>query len=288
MLQGFSGPSVARGLVRLDDALPPVARLGLATRGNTALEPSDVAYALERGIRYLNWCGRPDGLSKAVREMGTLRREVVLATQLKARTADEADREFEWILDHTASERLEVGTLYYVESEEEWRHITAPGGAWEALDRRRQSGELGMLGLTTHQRVLAARWAGETAPAGARRLDMLMVRYNAAHDGAERDVFPAAAAAGIPVVTFTALRWRDLLRGTPEDPAGFTPPTAADCYRFCIENPSVAVTLAAPNGRAELEEALRVLEANWECSPEWMVAMRSHGQRVHRHAREFW
>lgn len=285
-----AGPPVpvAGGLVRLTDALPPVARLGLATRGNTSLEPADVAHALERGVRYLNWCGKPDGLSRAVRSLGSLRSQIVLAAQLKARTADEADRELDWVLEQTGSDRLEVGTLYYVESEAEWREVTSPGGAWDALDRRRRCGQLGLLGLTSHQRHLAAKWAAEMAPDGRPRLDMLMIRYNAAHDGAERDVFPVTALLEIPVVTFTALRWRDLLRTTPDDPPGWLPPSAADCYRFCIENPSVAVALAAPCGRAQLDEALRALDTGWERPEGWFERMRAHGRRVHRHARTFW
>ena len=275
-------------LVRLRPELPPVPRLGIATRGNTQLSEADVHYALERGVRYFNWCGKPDGLSRAIANLGRRRDEIVLATQLKARTADEAERELDGVLGHTRSDRLDVGTLYYVESEDEWRTITGPGGSWEALARRRADGQLGLIGLTSHQRALAASWACEFAPDGGRRLDMLMVRYNAAHTGAERDVFPVTSGIGMPVVTFTGLRWLDLLRSTPDDPPEWSPPSAADCYRFCLANPSVAIALAAPNGRAELIEDIRPLDDHGGPEKEWMAAMRAHGERVHRHAREFW
>lgn len=272
---------------RLGEHLPPVPRLGVATRGNTTLAIDDVHYAIERGVRYFNWCGKPDGLSRAVAELGVRRRELVLATQLKARSADEAEREMDRILAKTRSERLEVGTLYYVESEAEWREIVKPGGAWEALARRREQGQLAMLGITTHQRALAASWAAERAPDGSPRLDMLMVRYNAAHVGAERDVFPAASRLGVPVVTFTALRWRDLLEATPADPPGFRPPTAAECYRFCMGHPGVSVVLAAPNGRVELEEDLAGLETASVLEESRKHALREHGQRVRAYRREF-
>ncbi len=275
-------------LVSLRSGLPPVPRLGIATRGNTRLSEEDIRYALNRGIRYFNWCGKPDGLSRAIANLGKQRDEIVFATQLKARTADEADRELDWVLEHTRSDRLDVGTLYYVESDAEWQAIAGPGGSWEALARRRSSGQLGLIGLTSHQRTLAAGWALEAAPDGRRRLDMLMIRYNAAHTGAERDVFPVTSRIGTPVVTFTGLRWRDLLRATPDDPPGFSPPSAADCYRFCLAHPSVAVALAAPNGRAELIEDMKALDGGGEPGEEWMAAMRAHGERVHRHAREFW
>lgn len=263
-------------------------RLGIATRGNTRLSGDDFDYAFSRGVRYFNWCGKPDGLSRAVAELGSRRDEIVLAAQVKARTAEQAQRELEWILEHTRSRRVDVATLYYVESAEEWKAITASGGAWEALDRYRREGRIGMLGLTSHQRALAAGWAGETAPDGRRRLDMLMIRYNAAHTGAERDVFPVTTELGMPVVTFTGLRWRDLLRSTPDDPPGQLPPSAEECYRFCMVHPAVSVALAAPNGRAELVEALRALDERTECDQAWVERMRAHGERVHRHAREFW
>ena len=277
-----------RELVRLSDSLPAVPRLGIATRGNTCLSGDDVDYALSRGVRYFNWCAKPDGLSRAIAELGSRRDEVVLAAQLKARTADQAERELEWILERTRSERLEVGTLYYVESAEEWNAITRTGGAWDVFDRHRREGRLGLLGLTSHQRRLAAGWAEERAPDGRRRLDMLMIRYNAAHTGADRDVFPVTSRLSMPVVTFTGLRWRDLLQATPDDPPGLPPPSAAECYRFCMQHPAVSVALAAPNGRAELVEALRALDEAAQIEHGWMERMRAHGERVHRHAREFW
>jgi hypothetical protein len=43
-------------------------------------------------------------------------------------------------------------------------------------------------------------------------------------------------AARLPVISFTALRWGDLLLPTPKDPAGFKPPSTALCYRFCLEH----------------------------------------------------
>lgn len=262
-------------------------RLGVATRGNTTLAVDDVHYAIERGVRYFNWCAKPDGLSRAVAEIGARRPELVLATQLKARSADAAERELDRILAETRSERLEVGTFYYVESEEEWREIVEPGGAWDAFARRRKQGQLALLGITTHQRSLAASWAAELAPDGSPRLDLLMVRYNAAHIGAERDVFPVASRLGVPVVTFTALRWRNLLDPTPADPPGFRPPTAAECYRFCLGHPGVSVVLAAPNGRVELEEDLAGLDSVAILEESRERAIREYGQRVRAYRREF-
>lgn len=266
----------------LGAGLAPVCRLGLATRGNTHLQPDDVEYAIDRGINYLNWCGHSDGLSRAVARMGSAREKVVLGAQFEARSAGDAEREFSSMLEKLDTDYIDVLTLYYVESESEWREIVAPGGVWDYLAEEKHRGRLKLIGLTSHQRRLAARWAQSG------KLDLLMIRYNAAHRGAEREVFPIAQQKQIPVVTFTGLRWKALLEATPDDPPGFAPPTAADCYRFCLAQPAVSVALTAPGNRVELEENLRLLD-------EWRALevaehenLLAHGERVKRHAGVFW
>jgi aryl-alcohol dehydrogenase-like predicted oxidoreductase len=277
-------------VVQLSADLPSVCRLGLATRGNTHLETSAVEYAIERGVNYLNWCGKPDGMSRAIAGLGARRKDAVVAVQFQARGAEKAKREFDWLLNQLATDYIDIATLYYVEAEDEWREIIAPGGAWKALAERKRAGALRMIGLTSHQRKLAAAWAALRAPGheAGRYLDMLMIRYNAAHRGAEEDVFPLTAKLGTPVVTFTGLRWRALPRSTPEDPPGFSPPSAAEFYRFCLSNPAVSVALTAPDNRAELEESLTLLDDWRALTAQEDKALRDHGDRVRQNAGEFW
>ncbi len=276
---------MSEGLPRTVDlgaALPRVCRLGLATRGGSRIRPEDVLWAVEQGVNYLNWCGKPDGLSRAVAEMGRERWRVLVAAQFQARTAGEAEREWERLCRELGTDYLDVLTFYYVESEAEWRRITGPGGAYEFLAGQKRAGRLRMIGLTSHQRKLAAGWAGSGL------LDLLMVRYNAAHRRAEQDVFPVTQRLGMPVVVFTCLRWKALLEPTPEDPPGFRPPKAAECYRFCLSHPDVAVALTAVANRAELEDNLRLLEDWRACSEEELAELQAHGDRVRRHAPTFW
>ncbi len=287
---------------RLAPGLPAVCRLGLATRGNTGLRPEDVEHALARGINYWNWCGKPDGMSQAIAGLGRARRQVVIAVQCEARTALEAERELARILKELRTDYLDVATFYYVESEEEWQQIIGAGGAWEYLERQQRAGALQLIGLTSHQRRLAARWAesvvcktsatkalaSDSPKPGRRRLDLLMIRYNAAHRGAEQEVFPVTHRCAMPVVTYTGLRWRALLGPTPADPPGYVPPSATDCYRFCLAHPAVNVTLTAPGNRAELDENLALLEDWQPPSRSQLAEICRHGDRVKKHAGVFW
>jgi len=52
---------------------------------------------------------------------------------------------------------LDVATLYYVESRGEWDEIVSSAGFIHALQEAREQGVLRAIGLTTHQRGLAAQ-----------------------------------------------------------------------------------------------------------------------------------
>lgn len=266
-------------IATIGSGMPAVCRLGLATRGGSSLRARDVLHAIERGVNYLNWCGHRDGLSEAVAQLGQSRSDVVVAVQFQARTTAEAVRELDTLLYALGTDYLDVATLYYVESAEEWDRITALGGVWQYLAEQKKSARLRMIGLTSHQRRLAAAWAKTGA------LDLLMIRYNAAHRGAEEDIFPAVA---IPVVTFTGLRWGALTKPSPDDPPNFEPPPPSAWYRFCLANENVSVALAAPANRRELDHDLGLLD-DWRApTSQEMTVLREHGDRVRRHAGAFW
>ena len=262
---------------------PEVCRLGLAARGNTHLAPEDVRHALDRGVNCLNWCGQPDGLSQAVRELSPAERSrVVVIAQITARDYAGMRDGLDAALREVGHGYLDCVTLYYIESREEWARVSGPDGALPALKNAKTAGRIRAIGLTSHQRPLAA----EIARTG--ELDLLMIRYNAAHRGAEAEVFPVTEELGLPVVTYTGLRWGDLLKPTPEDPPGFSPPPAPEWYRFVLTDPRVLVGVMAPNDRAELEEDLALLD-DWRApSAAEYATLVAHGERVHRSARGFW
>lgn len=267
----------------LGNGMPPAFRLGLATRGNTHPTADDALLALDRGINYWNWCGRDDGMSEAVRQLGSRRSSVIVATQIGVDdwSGDAMRRELDRVLATLQTHWVDVVTLYYVESQGEWEQIVSPSGALEALRDARRDGLIRAVGLTTHQRHLAARWAR------TQLLDLLMVRYNAAHRGAETEIFPITDQLGLPVVCFTCLRWGALLRSTARDPTGFRPPPARDWYRFVLSCPSVSVAVMAPNDHDELVRNLTLLDDWRELSEARRSELAAHGDRVRMDAGPF-
>jgi aryl-alcohol dehydrogenase-like predicted oxidoreductase len=114
-----------------------------------------------------------------------------------------------------------------------------------------------------------------------------MIRYNAAHRGAEQEIFPVTDRRRMPVIAYTALRWGALLRATPDDPEHFRAPSAPEWYRFALQSENVAVVLAAPANRRELAEDLEVLRVTGPVDVNRYEALAAHGQRVRRHAGRF-
>lgn len=265
----------------------PVCRLGLASYGATSLTVDDLWSAVDRGVNFLNWQGLAEGpvaecaYTAFVAELGPERPRVVVCAQFGARNSKEAAIELRSALAALGTSYIDVLTLYYVERLEEWEQISSPGGVLTYLRDAQRDGVVRRIGITSHQRSLAAQIAATAL------LDLLMIRYNAAHRGAEHDVFPTTQRFGLPVIAYTALRWGALLRSTPDDPPGFSPPRPPDWYRFALQHPAVSVTLAAPQTRAELDEDLQVLDATGPLEQSEYATLTAHGERVRRHAGTF-
>lgn len=268
----------AGSLVALADGLPPVRRLGLAVRGTSELTAADIHRALNAGVGYLHWSGQPDGVSEALGQLDPARRaNVLVATQLYARGGMEARQELNEIRRALGLARLDIAIFYYVESDDEWAIIARRDGALAALREAQREGQVGAVGLTTHDLGLAATLAAE------RLVDLLQIRYNAADRAAEEAIYPAALAAGVPVIAYTCLRWGALLRRTPEDPPGFVPPRAPDWYRWVLAQHAVSLALSAPDNSAELAENLTVLADETPPDAQLRRRLEEHGERVRRY-----
>jgi len=140
-------------------------------------------------------------------------------------------------------------------------------------ERLREQGLFRYLGLSGHKRSLLA--AQSTDP----QFDLLMLRYNAAHRGAETDIFPHLSGNRPGVVGFTATRWGSLMK-SKQIPAGEKRPSAGDCYRFVLADPHVDVVITAPSNIRQMQENLREVNKG-PMSDEELVWMRRIGDAVY-------
>jgi aryl-alcohol dehydrogenase-like predicted oxidoreductase len=227
-------------------------RLGLS--GSFELGEAGFREALER-FQYVFWSPRMKGLTRALRDVLPRDREryAVSAGPLLGYFPGAVRRAAEGALRMLGVEYLDVCQLYWL-----GRMSAFTGAVQEELAKLREEGKIRAAGVSIHNRVRAGKLAEDSI------LDLLMIRYNAAHTGAERDIFPHIA--------------RRLLRA----PGGWKGrvPTAGDCYRFCLANPGVDVVLSGPRSVGELRENLTAMEKG-PLSPEEMLFLREFGRAVH-------
>lgn len=118
----------------------------------------------------------------------------------------------------------------------------------------KEKGLIRHIGLTSHNRKLFPELAKEDI------FDIFHLRYNAAHRGAETDIFPHITGENHPgIVSFTATNWRKLLK-PKKMPTGEQSLTAEECYRFVLSNPGVDVCMMGAKNTEQMRENLKVLE----------------------------
>ena len=142
--------------------------------------------------------------------------------------------------------------------------------------KMKEKGLVRFLGLSSHNRKLLGTLAAEG------EFDVLHLRYNAAHRGAETEIFPSRrkeTGKRPGTVVFTATRWGQLLKAK-KMPPGEKPPTAADCYRFVLSHPAVDVCMSGAKTVDEMRENLAVLDSGPMTEAE-LERMRRIGDFVH-------
>jgi len=155
-----------------------------------------------------------------------------------------------------------------------------PEKTTEELCRLRETDKVRTVGISTHHR----KFAGKLAAQGA--LDVIMMRYNAAHRGAEEDIFPHLEHHKPGIVSYTATRWRRLLRRPRNWPKDMPVPSAGMCYRFVLSNPHVHVCMTAPSNIRQLRENLAAVNKG-PLSVEELDFMRDFGDAVYQSAKWF-
>jgi len=251
-----------------------VFRIGLGT--NYGIEGADLEWALEQGVNYVFWTPNARRVTKSLKEAIKRDREsfILASGPIIGYLGGGIRRACERLLKKLSTEYLDVFQLFWLGRTSAWTPSTI-----DALVSLRELGMVRAIGVSIHDRKRAGKLA-EDSP-----LDMLMIRYNAAHPGAEWDIFPHLAKRKPAIVAYTATRWRGLLKR----PKGWNGPvmTASDCYRFCLSNPHVDLVLTGPKTRQQLQENLHNLREKGPLSEEENRWIRDFGQIVHRGSSRF-
>jgi aryl-alcohol dehydrogenase-like predicted oxidoreductase len=235
--------------------------LGLAAHAEPS--PGCVERALDAGVNYFFFYGpgHKEFISELKRLAQSRRDDTILASGSGARTTSGLKTARRKILGGIGSDALDIFFAEYINPDDDVDSIFGDGGVLDQLQQWKTDGVIRYAGATAHDRRLARRLAEDS------RVDVLMHRFNMAHRKAAAEVFPAAQSAQTPVIAFTATRWGTLLK-QQADWSG-PPPTAVDCYRYCLAQPAVRLVLTAPKSVAELDENLAVMHSPPMSEQDW-------------------
>ncbi len=231
-----------------------------------------VRVAAEEGINLFFAFGIDVQMVRALRElMRSRREEFVLATGAYNYIwwAQDVRKAFERRLRQFKTDYIDIFLFMGVMKPDELKPRVM-----EDLLRLKEEGKVRAIGLSCHNRAFLGKLAEEG------NLNALMLRYNAAHRGAEKDIFPHLRTHDPGVISYTATRWTYLLRRPKSWPVDGRVPTAGECYRFVLSNPNVHTVLTAPHNERQLRENIAAVRQG-PLAEDDLKFMRDFGDAVH-------
>lgn len=225
-----------------------VPRMGI---GADAGVPADaLEWAFEQGINYFYWGSRrKKGMREAIRRLAPRWREkMIIVLQTYDYTGLALEITFLRGLKQLGIDYADAFILGM-------RNKPVPDRILDKALALKDRGLVRHLCVSAHDRSTYRNHLERKA------FDLIMVRYNAAHRGAETEVFPLLPRENPPgVICYNSTRWGNLFdpKWMPE---GVETPKPVDLYRYVLSNPHIQMVLTAPETFDQLKENLKTLKA---------------------------
>ena len=242
-----------------------VSRLGIGSSYGVCART--ICRAFDQGINYLYWgTYRTEEMAAGIRQLAPHHRdEIVVVVQSYSRLGWLMKKTFQHGLGRLGLDHADVLLLGL-------RNRPPAERIMQAAADLNRAGLVRHLAISAHHRPMFRTYIDDP------RFDIIQVRYNAVHPGAEQDVFPHLPDTGGPgVTTYTATCWGQLL--APElIPPGEPLPRASDCYRFVLSHPKVHLCMCGPANDAQMDEAIAALDRGRMTDDElaWMRRVGKH------------
>lgn len=253
----------------------PVNRIGLSATNRPGKET--IFKALDEGINFFFCFGIDSQMIKVLKNLSkSLREQIIIATGAYNYKYFYQDviKTFYKRSKQLNTDYIDVYLFLGVLNEKELRPDII-----ESMNKLKNERKVRAIGISTHNRNLAGKLALDGV------FDVLMIRYNAAHRGAESDIFPNTGLKFPGIVSYTATYWTRLLR-RPKGYFGERIPTAGDCYRFVLSNQNVDVCLMAPKNINEFTENLNQIRKG-KLNDEDLNFMKQFGDLVYNQKKWF-
>ena len=173
--------------------------MGIA--GNYGMNSSDIEWAADQGANYWVWGASFKKVTSGIKEVIRKNREKNVVAMLGWGF-------FGWQIRRSVEKALhKLNTDYLDIFKLGWLGKTSiySKSVIDSLLKLKQEGKIKAIGISIHDRKRAGQLALDS------EIDLLMIRYNAKHPGAEDDIFPHLKKRNPAVVSYTALAWQQLI-----------------------------------------------------------------------------
>ena len=245
-----------------------VSPLGIGSSYGVGAKAIEAAYH-EQGINLLYWGSvRRPGMKRAIRNLKAQREDLVVVLQSYDRSG------IMMPLFHKKGLRdlqIEYADLLLLG----WYNSDPPKRIVDQALALKEAGLVRYIAISGHHRP----YQGELMAREDSPFDVVMTRYNAAHPGAEQDIFPHIPEKPRGLMAYTATCWGRLL-DSKRMPEGELPLRASECYRFALTSPHIEACMTGPKNEEELLEARKAL-IDGPLSSEELERVRRIGAHVH-------
>ena len=223
-------------------------RMGIGA--DAGISAHALEWALERGLNYFYWgTSRTPGMKQAIRSLApAMRDKMIIALQTYDVTGIASSHTFRRGLRQLDIDHADVLIL---------------GKRDGPVSRRAQDSALALkeAGLVRHLCISAHDRSTYRAHLESGLYDIIMVRYNCAHPGAEREIFPLLdeSKPRPSVIVYNSTRWGHLFDPVWM-PADERTPDPTHLYRHALMHPAVDMVLTAPATEEQLIANVAALE----------------------------
>ena len=245
-----------------------VSPLGIGSSYGIGASAIEAAYH-EQGINLLYWGSvRRAGMKRAIRNLKAQRDDLVVVLQSYDRSGVMMPFFHKKGLRDLQIDQADLLLLG-------WYNADPPKRIVEQALALKEAGLVRYIAISGHHRP----YQGELMAREESPFDVVMTRYNAAHPGAEQDIFPHIPDNPRGLMAYTATCWGRLL-DPDRMPKGEQAMRGSECYRFALSSPHIDACMTGPKNEQELLEARKAL-TDGPLTPEEMERARRIGAYVH-------
>jgi len=154
-----------------------------------------VLYALEKGMDFIDtsrmYTTSETRIGKALKETD---RKPAVATKSFGRTADAIQRDVEISLKELQLDYIDIYQCHGISNEEEYCRITSPGGALSGLQKAKEQGLIGHIGITGHSLDLLDKVLDDGL------FETIMVCFSFLEPAAKEKIIPKAQKKGVGIL----------------------------------------------------------------------------------------